>query len=539
MVQKLATVQRPINAHDDSRGKVKLSTFFDRLARRIVGLMALAAVAGCTAAPSLPPGYIAVGLESGPIALDPRFATDATSSQVGDLLFDGLTRLDDQSRRLPQLAAGWEVPDAQTYIFHLHDGFRFSNGEPVTANDVKATYEAIRDPQAHSAKQQEMEPIEAVDVLDRLTVRFRLRAPFAPFLSETGLGILPASQIAASPTKPLAQPIGSGPFRIVEFRPDEKLVLERNPNYPLGAPRLAGVVFVEVPDAVSRLLELKRGTLDLVQNGIEPDSLGWLRKQPNITIATAPSTTFQYLGMNLRAPPLSDLRVRQAIAHAIDRNAIVDTILKGLATPATGLLPPTHWAYSADVTTYAYNPKRAKELLDEAGYTDPDDDGPAPRFRLSYKTTVVELRRRIAEVLQGQLAQVGVALDIRSYEWATFYNDIKRGNFQLYSLAWVGIEDPDIYYLTCHSSQTPPQGNNRGGFHEETVDALTEAGRRTLNPAERGRLYAEVQRRVSQLLPIIPLWWPTNVAAMNRRLKGFELRPNASYVSLKDAWIEE
>jgi peptide/nickel transport system substrate-binding protein len=496
-------------------------------------------VAGCRTAPSLPPGYIAVGLENGPITLDPRFATDATASQVGDLLFDGLTRLDEQSRRLPQLAARWEVPDPQTYVFHLHDGFQFSSGEPVTANDVKATYEAIRDPRAHSAKQQELEPIESVDVLDRLTVRFRLRYPFAPFLSETGLGILPASQIAASPTKPLAQPVGSGPFRLVEFLPDDRLVLARNPNYPLGAPRLAGVVFTEVPDAVSRLLELKRGTLDLVQNGIDPDSLAWLRKQPNIRIATGPSTTFQYLGMNLREPPLSDLRVRQAIAHAIDRNAIVDTILKGLATPATGLLPPTHWAYSADVTTYAYNPKRAKELLDEAGYTDPDGDGPAPRFRLSYKTTVVELRRRIAEVLQGQLAQVGIALDVRSYEWATFYNDIKRGDFQLYSLAWVGIEDPDIYYLTCHSSQTPPQGNNRGYFHEKTIDALTEAGRRALSLGERRRLYGEVQRRVSQLLPIIPLWWPTNVAAMSRRLKGFEIQPNASYVSLKDAWVEE
>jgi peptide/nickel transport system substrate-binding protein len=499
----------------------------------------LAAVASCASAPSLPPGYVAVGLENGPITLDPRFATDATASQISDLLFDGLTRLDDQSRRLPQLAASWEVPDPQTYIFHLRDGFRFNNGEPVTAEDVRATYEAIRAPRTHSPKQQELDAIEAVDVLDPLTVRFRLRYPFAPFLNETGLGILPAKQLAASPTKPLAQPVGSGPFRLLEFRADDRWVLARNPNYPLGAPRLAGVVFMEVPDAVSRLLELKRGTLDLVQNGIDPDSLEWLRKQSNIEVATAPSTTFQYLGMNLRAPPLSDVRVRQAIAHAIDRDAIVGTVLKGLATPATGLLAPTHWAYSADVRTYAYNPKRAKELLDQAGYTDPDGDGPAPRFRLSYKTTVAELRRRIAEVLQEQLGRVGITLEIRSYEWATFYNDIKRGNFQLYSLAWVGVEDPDIYFLTCNSSQTPPRGSNRGYFHEESVDALTEAARQTLNLSERRRLYGEVQRRVSQLLPVIPLWWPTNVAAMNRRLRGFELRPNGSYVSLKDAWVEE
>ncbi len=496
-------------------------------------------IAGCTSAPPLPPGYIAVGLDNGPITLDPRFATDATASQVGDLLFDGLTRLDEQSRRQPQLAASWDAPDAQTYVFHLNAGFSFANGQPVTAADVKATYDAVRDPQARSPKQQALEPIEAIEVIDPLTVRFRLRHPFAPFLAESGLGILPAQQIATAPTRPLELPSGSGPFRLREFIPDEKVVLARNSTYPLGGPRLAGVVFTVVPDAVSRLLELRRGTLDLVQNSIEPDSLDWLRKQPQLTVVTSAGTTFQYLGINLRAPPLSDVRVRRAIAHAIDRDAIVNTILKGLAMPATGLLPPTHWAYSANVPAYAYNPKRAKALLDQAGYQDPDGDGPALRFRLSYKTTTVELRRRIAEVLQEQLAQVGVGIDVRNYEWATFYNDIKRGDFQLYSLAWVGIEDPDIYYLTCHSSQAPPQGSNRGAFHEETIDQLTEAARRTLDPDERRRLYAEVQHRLGQLLPVIPLWWTTNVAAMNRRLNGYEIRPNGSYVSLKDAWIEE
>jgi peptide/nickel transport system substrate-binding protein len=254
---------------------------------------------------------------------------------------------------------------------------------------------------------------------------------------------------------------------------------------------------------------------------------------------TSPGTTFQYIGINLRDPRLADVRVRRAIAHAIDRNAIVETILKGLATVATGLLPPTHWAYDSHVPTYAYNPKRAKQLLDHAGYPDPGGGETGVRFHLSYKTTTVELRRRIAEVLQEQLAQVGIALDIRSYEWATFYNDIRKGNFELYSLAWVGIEDPDIYYQTCHSSQTPPLGNNRGSFAEETIDQLTEAARHTSDVEERRRLYAEVQRRVAQLLPAIPLWWTTNVAAMNRRLQGYEIQPNASYISLRTAWIEE
>ena len=489
--------------------------------------------------PTLPPGYVAVGLENGPITLDPRFATDATASQIGDLLFDGLTRLDDQARRLPHLAASWEAPDPKTYVFHLHAGFHFSDGQPVTADDVKATYESVLDPRTRSPKEQALGPIEAVQAVDSLTVRFQLREPFAPFLEATGLGILSARQIATSPAVALAHPNGSGPFHLRRFSLDEEVVIVRSAAYPFGTPRLAGVIFRVVPDVITRLLELKRGTLDLVQNAIEPDSMEWLRQQPTLVVVTRPGTTFQYLGMNLRDPKLADMRVRHAIAHAIDRNAIVDTILKGLATPATGLLAPSHWAYHAHVPTYGYNPNRAKHLLDRAGFPDPDGDGAAPRFHLSYKTTVVELRRRIAEVFQQQLAQVGIALDIRSYEWATFYNDIKRGDFQLYSLAWVGIEDPDIYYLTCHSSQTPPRGANRGFFHEETVDQLTDAARRTLDVDERRRLYGEVQHRIAQLLPVIPLWWTTNVAVLNRRLQGYELRPNASYVSLKDAWIEE
>jgi peptide/nickel transport system substrate-binding protein len=510
-----------------------------RFWRGVALLLASAACAGCSSGPSVPPGYVIVGLENGPLTLDPRFATDATAAQVGDLLFDGLTRLDSQSRRLPHLAAAWETPDEQTYIFHLQEGYQFPDGQPVTAADVKATYESVRDTRSQSPKQQALAPIATIEVLDPLTVRFRLRQPFAPFLEETGLGILPARQIATAPTRPLAEPIGSGPFRLTEFALDERIVAARNDGYPLGRPPLAGVVFKVVPDAVSRLLELKRGSLDLVQNGIEPDALGWVSDQPKLTVMTSPGTSFQYIGINLRDPHLADVRVRRAIAHAIDRDAIVGTILKGLATVATGLLPPTHWAYNPNVPTYAYNPKLAKELLDQAGYPDPDGDGPGVRFRLSYKTTTVELRRRIAEVLQEQLAQIGIALDIRSYEWATFYNDIRKGNFQLYSLAWVGIEDPDIYYQTCHSSQVPPLGNNRGYFQEETIDQLTEAARRTDDVDERRRLYAEVQRRVAQLLPVVPLWWTTNVAVMNRRLQGYEIQPNASYVALRNVRIEE
>jgi peptide/nickel transport system substrate-binding protein len=485
-----------------------------------------------------PADYAVVGLESGPVTLDPRYATDATGSQIGELLFDGLTRVDDRGRYRPDLAADWANPDPLTYEFHLRQGFRFHDGTPVTAVDVKATFDSIRSSAARSPKREELAAITAIEAPETYTVRFHLREPFAPFLDATTIGILPARAVAAAATTPIGRPIGSGAFRLQEFVPDDRVVLARYSDYAAGPVGLAGVVFRVIPDGLVRLLELKRGVLDLIQNAVEPDAVEWVRRLPNVRVLVRPSTTFQYLGLNLRDPRLADLRVRRAIACALDRRALIRSVLHGLATPATGLLAPSHWAYAGDGSVYSYNPRRAAALLDRAGYPDPDGDGPVPRFRLSYKTTPLELRRRIAEAVQAQLARVGIALDIRTYEWGTFYGDIKRGNFQLYSLAWVGVADPDIYFLTLHSSQVPPKGNNRGFFRDKTIDALTERARHTLDMGERRRFYGEIQRRVSELLPVIPLWWPTNVAVVSRRLHGFELQMNASLESLRDAWIE-
>lgn len=507
--------------------------------RALLALSAVQILAGCANHSADPPrDYAVVVMESGPVTLDPRYATDATGSQIGDLLFDGLTRVDDQGRYRPNLASEWLNPDPLTYEFHLREGFRFHDGTPVTATDIKATFESIRDPQSNSPKREALASIDQIEAPDVLTLRFHLHAPFPSFLDASTLGILPAHTLINA-ARPIRRPIGSGPFRLVEFAPDERVVLARSAFARIQPARLAGVVFKIIPDGLVRLLEFKRGQVDLIQNAVEPDAIDWLRRLRQAEVLTRPGTSFQYLGLNLRDARLADVRVRRAIAYALDTRSIIRTVLRGLATPATGLLAPGHWAYSAAGPTYPYDPKRAEALLDDAGYPDPDGDGPAPRFRLSYKTTNIELRRRIAEVMQEQLARVGIAVDIRSYEWATFYADIRRGDFQLYSLAWVGVADPDIYFQTCHSSQVPPIGNNRGFFHDETMDALTERARHTLDFDDRQRLYAEVQRRAAEELPVIPLWWPTNVAVVNRRLHGFELRANASWESLRDAWIED
>jgi peptide/nickel transport system substrate-binding protein len=225
--------------------------------------------------------------------------------------------------------------------------------------------------------------------------------------------------------------------------------------------------------------------------------------------------------------------VRQAIAQAIDREGIIRHLLKGLAAPATGLLSPGHWAYEPSVPRLLHDPQAAKKLLDSAGLPDPDGDGPLPRFKLSYKTTTLDLSRRLAEAFKEQLGRVGIELEVRSYEWGTFYADVKKGNFHLYSLLWVGIVDPNIYFNLFHSGNIPPRGNNRGRYRNLDIDRLLERARESLSPAERKRLYSSVQKMLARDLPIIPLWWKQNVVVMRRGVEGFVPYPDGDLSSLK------
>jgi peptide/nickel transport system substrate-binding protein len=205
---------------------------------------------------------------------------------------------------------------------------------------------------------------------------------------------------------------------------------------------------------------------------------------------------------------------------------------------ATGLLSPGHWAYEQDVERYSYDPEKAKRLLDGAGFPDPDGEGPQSRFSVTYKTSTLDLRRRIAEVIQEQLRAVGIGVEIRSYEFATLYSDIKKGNFHLYSMDWVGINDPDLYYSLFHSASAPPMGNNRGRFFHPGMDILTEKGRTTLNAETRRKIYSEVQRLAAEELPVIPLWWFTNAVLMNPRVHGFIPQPSGDLLSFTKTWKE-
>jgi peptide/nickel transport system substrate-binding protein len=491
--------------------------------------------AACRSTPDeRPPGYLIAGIESHPLQLDPRYSTDANAVRVGNLIYSALLRSDEQLRLQLDLATSWRRLDERSYEFSLRHDVRFHNGQPLTAADVKYTFESILDPAARSPKRGLLKHLASVDQTGPYDLRFHLDAPHAPFVEQFTLGIVPVGSPANG-----APPPGTGPFMLEAIDAGEKVTLKANADYWAGKPKLAGVVFKTVPDAMVRALEFKKGVIDFMQNDIEPDMLPWLKQNSDADIGVHQGTTFQYIGINLTHPILRLRKVRQALALAIDRDAMIKHLLKDTGTAASGLLSPISWAYDDGVRRWPYDPDRAKKLLDEAGFPDPDGDGPLPRFHLSFKTTNIDLRRRIAEAIKEQLQQVGIELEIRSYEWGTFFSDVKKGNFHLYSLAWVGIMDPDIEYQIFHSASAPPNGDNRGRYSNPQLDRLLEQGRITADEPTRKRIYSQAAKILADDLPYVPLWWWKNVIVKKPSVQDFVAYPDGDFFSLRNVSLRE
>jgi len=494
--------------------------------------------AGCEQKDLLGQGIIVFGLESNPTNLDPRFSTDAASSRIDELLFSTLFRKNANGEQIRDLVSEWDQPDITTYRFRIRKGVRFHDGRPLDARDVQYTYESLLNPALASPMRGSYEMISSVECPEPYTVVFRLREPFASFLVNLDLGIMPRPDSEKIPDEPQKLLVGSGPFQFDSWDRGSEIRLKANPDYYEGPPRIQAVHFKIVPDNTVRILELKKGTIHILQNEIEPEVLRNLEKEPGFSIQKRQGTNYSYMGFNLRDPILSKLEVRKAIAHAIDRDSIIRHLLGSMALPATGVLSPLIWAYEQNVKTFAYDPEKAKQLLDQAGYPDPDGDGPETRFSLSYKTSQNELRRRIGETIQSQLNDIGIGFKIRSYEWGTFYSDIQKGNFQTYTLTWVGITDPDIYYYLFHSQNIPPNGANRGYYRNAEVDRLLEKGRVTQEKEARKEIYGWIQKILAEDLVYVSLWYSVNVVVMDRRIQGFTLCPDGDLISLKDVWIE-
>lgn len=447
---------------------------------------------------------IVFAIAQAPLNLDPRYATDAASERVNRLIYQPLVDFDAQSKPVPALAE-WKKISPTQYRFVLRTPqAKFHDGAALTATDVAATYQSfiLLKNSPHAA---EFANIDHINVIDPKLLDFYLKTPDSQFVSKLIIGILPAVLIASGHDFAHA-PIGSGSLRFVSWQ--NKLLLQRIADHQL-------ISFVEVKDPTVRVLKLLHGEVDLLQGDLPPELVKHLQTQAEITVQTSVGANFSYLGLNMQDPVLKSLKVRQAIAHAIDRKVIVQKVMATNSREAGAILPPEHYTNAGTnaLRPYDYNPALSRNLLKEAGV-------PLP-LHLIYKTSTDAQRVRFATIMQSQMQAAGIALEIRSLDWGTFFEDVKHGNFQVFGLTWVGIKTPEIYAKTLGSNSFPPNGFNRGRYVDETLDDLLQR-----------EDWLAATARIHQQLPYIPLWYEGQFAAMRKDIHNYSPKSDGNWDDL-------
>jgi peptide/nickel transport system substrate-binding protein len=484
--------------------------------------------------PPVPASYVRVLIESSPTNLDPRVGTDAQSERIDSLIFDPLVRRDAKFGIGPALATSWETPNPLTYIFHLRPGVRFSNGQLLTSRDVKWSLDTILDGTVPTVKTAAFKSWKKVDAPDPLTVVVHLKIPDTNLLwniCDGAFGVMPYGSGRGF----WRHPIGSGPFLFVSAQQDKDAIVRRNPLYWGTPANIDGVRFMVVPDAITRALELQKGTADIESNALPIDLLPALAKVPFLRVQDAPGTELFYIIFNLRDRYLKDLRVREAIAGAIDRGLIIRTLYGGRSRIADSVLPPEHWAWTGNVELHPYDIARANAMLDAAGYRRGAGD---IRFHITLKSTTDQNFRMLAAVFQEQLAAIGIALDIRSFEFATFYAEITKGAFQMAPSDWIGgNEAPEIFYYAYDSASFPPHGANRGFYYSPRVDALLQDAFTNQSRSTQIHDYQQVQQQVAHDLPVFYLWYADTVAVVNKRLSPLDQMPSGNFDFLRTVRI--
>ncbi len=446
---------------------------------------------------------IQFAIAQAPLNLDPRYATDAASERVNRLVYQPLVDFDAALKPKPVLAT-WVLINATQYQFTLQSKRTpFHHQAALTSLDVKATYDSILHLKnsPHSA---EFANIKIIKVLDNESILFELKQADSHFPSKLIIGILPADLIANNHDF-AHHPIGSGALKFVSW--DSKLVLQRVKDSQQ-------IILTEVKDPTVRVLKLLRGEADLIQGDLPPELVKHLQSQPEIKVKTTVGANFSYLGLNMQDATLQNLKVRQAIAYAIDREAIIQQVMVQQSRTANAILPPEHYTNANNnLESYDYNPEKAKQLLHEAGIKLP--------LKLIYKTSTDAQRLRFATILQAQMTKAGIDLQIKSLDWGTFFADVKQGNFQLFGLTWVGIKTPEIYAKAFGSNNFPPNGFNRGRYIDKTLDSLL---------AEEN--WSAATARIQQQLPYIPLWYEGQFAAMGQNISHYSPKSDGNWDDL-------
>ena len=483
-----------------------------------------------------PNGRLIMSLGGEISVINPILSTDTTSSAIEGVIFSGLVKVDKNLNFIPDMAKSWTISKSgRVWTFKLRRDVTWHDGEPFTAEDVKFTFDTILNKKVNSVRRGDYiidgEPI-IFKVVDRYTVKAILPKPFSPFLTSASMGILPKHILEGKELDMSdfnRRPVGTGPFKFVEYKAGDHVLVKRNPDYYGGAPKLKEILFKIIPDENTALVALKSGDID--ETGIPPKDFHPIK---HVNLYKYDALLYTYLGFNLKSPKFSDVRVRQALSYAVNRKQLIGLVLRGLAVPAYSPCSPVSWAYSDDVHKYEYDPKMAKALLKEAGVKNLE-------FTVLVNHGSKE-REKAATILQQQFARVGVKMNIRVLEWSALLKVINARktpkDFDAVIIGWSTGVDPDSYSI-WHSSQYPG-GLNFIGYDNPKVDRLLDAGRREQYKSDRKEIYAAMYKEITKDAPYVFLWYPKVLAGVRDRVGGLsEPGPAGLFMDIEKVYIKK
>jgi peptide/nickel transport system substrate-binding protein len=529
--------------------------------RLLCGLLAIAislVVVGVpAAAPALAQtpqdgGTIVIGLQAEPVTLDPPQLSDYNTARAVYNMYDGLLRFKDESTEVePGLAEKWDISeDGLAYTLYLRKGVKFHDGTDFNADVVKFNLDRQIDPNHPYHDTGEFVyagftwgEVKDVAVIDEYTVRITLKNPLAPFISH--LAMHPAYMVSPEAIKKYGRdisihPVGTGPYRFVSWTPGVEVVQEKNPDYWGKPAHVDRLIFRPIIEDQARLTELQAGGINFMVN-IPPDDLDGLRADPNFAVVEQTGMHTWWVYLNMMKEPFKDVRVRQALSYAVNKQAIVDHILRGTGKLAINPLPPVVWSYTDQVERYDYNPDKARQLLAEAGYA----DGFPCVFWTPESGSGMQQPVLMSTAIQADLKAVGLDCQIKTFEWGAFLEQgivppEKNPGWDLMALSWIGDNgDPDNHlYILLSGDQWPPNGYNCGYYKNEQVDELLREARTTLDRARRTELYQEAQKLIVADAPWITINHETQIVVMANNIKNFKLHPTGPF-RFADVWIEQ
>ncbi|MBF0494326.1 MAG: peptide-binding protein [Candidatus Omnitrophica bacterium] len=469
--------------------------------------------------------------------LIPFLADDSASASICAMVYNGLTKVDRNLNVIGDLAEKWEIRDAgKTIVFYLRKNVLWHDGEKFTAKDVKFTFETILKPETACPYISNYTDIDKIDLIDDYTVKFLFKQPYAPALSELGMGIIPEhlfKNIKNIRESGFSRgPVGTGPYRFSKWESGQYIILEANKNYFEHAPGIKRYVDRIIPDQTVEFLELASGGIDYMElNPFQYEKRSRTEDFGKSLVKykyLAPSYT--YIGYNLKDPLFQDKRVRQALSYAINKEEIISGALLGLGEACSGPFRKDTAYYNDKVTLYEYNIEKAKNLLKEAGWVDADDDGILEKDGKKFSFTLVtnqgnQAREDAATIIQNQWAKIGVKVEIRTMAWVSFLDQvIDKKNFQAIMLAWNLSLDPDPYSI-WHTNAIKNNGLNSISYSNKEVDSLIEEGRREFDTEKRKKIYHEIHRLIAEDAPYTFLFFNYRTPAINKRFKGVDAAP--------------